>query len=200
MKKSILAAAILLSVAACKKTDNTSMTTNMDSSAVSQTPAGEMVTDSTNSTGNNMANLKESDREFADKAARGGMLEVQAGQLAETNGSNAAVKSFGKQMVDDHTTVNNELKSWASSAGYTLPTTLEADAQKKLDELKGKKGADFDKAYTEFMVSDHKEDISLFKKQADANSNSELSALAKKTLPTLEHHLKMAEEAKAAVK
>jgi putative membrane protein len=42
------------------------------------------------------------DTHFAKEAAQGGMAEVKLGQLAQERGSNDAVKSFGKRMVDDH--------------------------------------------------------------------------------------------------
>ena len=42
--------------------------------------------------------LSTSDATFMTTAARGGMAEVQLGQLAQRNGSSAAVKRFGQQM------------------------------------------------------------------------------------------------------
>jgi putative membrane protein len=43
------------------------------------------------------------DQRFVDEAARGGMMEVELGQLAQKNGSSGEVKQFGQQMVTDHT-------------------------------------------------------------------------------------------------
>ena len=73
-------------------------------------------------------------------------------------------------------------------------------AQKKYDDLKAKKGADFDRSYTDLMVSDHKKDIAEFKKEASDGSEASLKSFAGKTVPTLEHHLMESEKAKAAVK
>ena len=61
-------------------------------------------------------------------------------------------------------------------------------------------GADFDKAYMSDMVSDHKEDISDFKKEANGGKDADIKAFAAKTLPTLEDHLKMAQQTNDAVK
>jgi len=68
------------------------------------------------------------------------------------------------------------------------------------DDLKTKKGKDFDKKYTDLMVSDHKEDIEAFRKESSEGKESSLKAFASKTLPTLEHHLHESEKAKNAVK
>ena len=56
-------------------------------------------------------------------------MEVELGQLAERNGSAAAVKEFGARMVKDHTRLNNELGSVATSIGLTVPTDLWANQQ-----------------------------------------------------------------------
>jgi putative membrane protein len=39
---------------------------------------------------------------FMKKAAKGGMMEVTMGKLANQNGKSEDVKSFGKRMVTDH--------------------------------------------------------------------------------------------------
>ncbi|WP_449559415.1 DUF4142 domain-containing protein [Kaistella sp.] len=103
-------------------------------------------------------------------------------------------------MKEDHTKANNEMKCWATNAGYSLPTAMDADMLKKVDDLKSKKGADFDKAYTDLMVEDRKEDIVLFKEEVSSGGAETIKAFASNTIPTLEHHLTKSEEAKKAVK
>ncbi len=141
----------------------------------------------------------EDDTEFAVAAADGGLLEVQLGQLAQTNSTMANVKAFGQMMVDAHSKANEELKTLAAQKNITLPTALSDKNQKRYNDLAAKTGKDFDNAYTEFMVKDHKEDIDKFKKQADKGSDSDLKSWATGKVGTLEHHLEMAKQAEAAV-
>jgi putative membrane protein len=129
------------------------------------------------------------DKDFMVKAASGGLLEVELGKLAQTNGSSAAVKDFGKMMVMDHTKANTELVTLAKAKNITVPSVPGEDAQKHIDELKAKNGAEFDKAYVDLMVDDHKEDIDEFGKAADDAKDADIKALAAKTLPTLKEHL-----------
>jgi len=140
------------------------------------------------------------DAEFAVKAADGGMLEVKLGQLAQSNATNADVKKFGQHMIDDHSKANSELQSLAQQKDISIPGTLSDDNQKKYDELAKKTGSDFDKAYCEFMVRDHKEDIDAFQREADKGEDAELKSWAAEKLPTLKHHLQMAEDAEKTVK
>ncbi|MCX8526437.1 DUF4142 domain-containing protein [Chryseobacterium formosus] len=72
--------------------------------------------------------------------------------------------------------------------------------KKKYDELKAKKGAEFDRAYTEQMVVDHKQTIADFKKESSDGSQASLKAFADGEIPALEHHLMESEKAITAMK
>jgi predicted outer membrane protein len=68
------------------------------------------------------------DQTFVDEASRGGKMEVELGQLAQRNASSSAVREFGARMVKDHTRLNNELGSVATSIGLTVPTNPKISA------------------------------------------------------------------------
>lgn len=139
------------------------------------------------------------DAKFAVAAADGALLEIKLGELAMSNGKAEEVKTFAKTMIDDHGRANAELGAMAEKKQITVPTSLSEENQKKYDDLAAKKGEEFDKAYAEFMVNDHQEDIDEFKKQAESGTDPELREWAAKKVPTLEHHLMMAENANKAV-
>lgn len=138
--------------------------------------------------------VSSSDRKFMEKAAIGGMAEVQMGTLAKERGMSDEVKSFANRMVTDHGKANDELKQLASSKGVTLPTDVDKQHKGKMDKLAKLQGPDFDRAYMKDMVSDHKKDVSEFKKEAKKAKDSDLQGWASKTLPTLEEHLAMAQK------
>ena len=134
------------------------------------------------------------DQTFVKKAAEGGMAEVDLGNVAKQNGSNDAVKQFGDRMVTDHGKANDELKSLAQQKNWTLPTEPKAADKSKKDRLSKMNGADFDKAYMRDMVMDHQKDVKEFQKCASSCSDPDLKAWAAKTVPTLQDHLKMAQD------
>jgi len=144
--------------------------------------------------------LSNPDSTFATKAAQGGMAEVQMGKLAAQKASNADVKAFGQQMVDDHSKANDEFKQIVTRKGVTLPEAMNAKDQATYDRLSKLEGAAFDRAYMADMVKDHRTDIAEFDKEAKSGSDADIKAFATKTLPTLRHHLEMAESAEAKVK
>jgi len=129
------------------------------------------------------------DADFAVEAANGGMMEVALGNYAQQNALSQRVKDFGAMMVRDHTKAGDELKQIAAAKNITLPADLGAEAKKDVDDLMKKKGKDFDKAYMNMMVDDHKKDVKEFEKAAKDCKDIEIKGFAEKTLPVLQVHL-----------
>jgi putative membrane protein len=204
MKKSIVMLLAIAALTACNKKETTAGDHSGDHSEMSApVDSGSMTSDSATTTAQTSAEtatLNDQDKKFADVAAKGGMMEVITGELAAKNATNATVKALGQMMVKDHSKANEELKQWAAANAYTLPASVDADQQKKYDELKAKKGAEFDRMYTDLMVADHNKTIADFKKEAAEGSETSLKSFATKTLPALEHHLMESQKAKNAVK
>jgi putative membrane protein len=138
--------------------------------------------------------LSERDYKFVKEAARGGMSEVELGQLAKQKGASQSVKDFGERMVKDHSKANDELKSIASSKGATIPADLTRTEKSTMEKLQKANGAEFDREYAAAMVKDHRTDVKAFKDAGEDLKDPELKAFAQKTTPTLEEHLRMAED------
>jgi putative membrane protein len=134
------------------------------------------------------------DADFANKAAAGGMAEVEMGRLASSNGSDPNIKMFGQKMVNDHSSANEQLQKAAAKDGLTLPQAPSPKQKEMADKLGKLQGAEFDKEYAHMMVKDHEEDVALFKKEASSGKDATMKAFAQKALPTLEEHLKMAQQ------
>jgi|SRR5579862_2890397 len=135
-----------------------------------------------------------SDHNFLTKAAEGGMAEMEFGQLASKNASSGCAKQFGQRMVTDHSKANDQAKSLAAQKGITLPTSMSSKDQAMYRNLSSKNGGDFDKAYMSAMLKDHREDIAEFRQEANSGNDPDIKAWAAKTLPTLEEHLRIAED------
>ena len=136
---------------------------------------------------------------FAVSAADAGLMEVQLATLALSKATSGKVKEFAQMMLDDHTKANEELKALAQKKNITLPTSLSDKHQKKYTKMSEKTGADFDKEYCDLMVKDHKDVVEMFKKAQENSKDPDLKAWASEKLPTLEHHLSMAERMKESV-
>jgi len=140
------------------------------------------------------------DSSFVMKAAEGGQAEVQMAQLAQTKASNQAVKDLANKLVTDHTKANDNLKPIASKDNVTWPTGMSAKEQAEYNKLQALSGADFDRAYVNYEIKDHKQDINLFQHEANHGNDSQVKAWASENLPTLQEHLRMAENALSSIK
>ncbi len=139
------------------------------------------------------------DVNFVKEASMGNMTEVALGRLAVEKSSDPQVKKFGQQMIDDHTKAQNALRSAATKEGLSrdLPGSLDQEHEQVVEKFRNLSGPEFDRAYKEDMLKDHQEDVAAFQKQA-ALGSTPLEKYAADTLPTLQHHLKMAQEMNAS--
>jgi len=134
------------------------------------------------------------DSSFLKDATEGGILEVKLGQLAQTNASSQKVKDFGQRMVTDHGKMGDDVRSVEMKENVSVPTSESMMQKMTYERLSHKTGVDFDKAYIEDMVKDHKADIAAFEKEINSGSDPEAKAVAQKALPTIREHLRMAQE------
>lgn len=135
------------------------------------------------------------DVDFMNKAAQAGQMEIDASKLAESKAASGTVKRFASQMLQDHRAAAEDLKRLATAKEVQLPTTPSPDDQKKLEAMGALQGASFDKQYaSEVGVKAHSDAVALFRKAASDARDNDVRAFAKKTLPTLEHHLESAKK------
>ncbi len=169
------------------------------SSHGSQGTTDQGATSGSSSMTSGASKLSSADKRFVSEAAQGGLAEVELGRLATQKAQSADVKSFGQQMVDDHTKANDELKSLASGMGVTVPSDLDSADKAEMARLEKLSGDQFDKAYMQRMVKDHRKDIAEFKRESSSGRDAQVKEFASKTLPTLEQHLQHAEHTASAV-
>lgn len=135
--------------------------------------------------------VDEADAKFTTEAAVGGMAEVELGKMALEKSSNPQVKEFATMMVKDHGMANTELMAIAKQKNITLPTTVDDEHKKKMEDLSKKTGADFDKAYVSAMVDGHKSTLKLMEDESKDGKDADLKAFATKTAPIVQSHLQM---------
>jgi len=140
------------------------------------------------------------DQAFVQKAAAGGMAEVEMGQMATEKAADPKVKEFGQRMVTDHGKANTELQGLASKKSISLPSTTDGKHKATAARMQKLSGAEFDRAYMRDMVADHEKDVAEFQKEANSGTDPDLKTWAGTTLPVLQQHLQMAKDTLASVK
>ena len=133
-------------------------------------------------------NLSAADKAFIKDAAKGGMMEVAMGRVAEKNATDSEVKNFGARMVKDHGKANDELKALAKQESVELP------AEKAPGNWKS------DKDYMGQMVKDHEQDLAAFEKEVKEGSDPNVKSFASKTSEVVRKHLEMAKKIDSKLK
>lgn len=131
------------------------------------------------------------DKAFVQAASESSSTEIDTAKLATKQSQDKDVKDFAHHMMVDHTKLTVELKM-AAPHGVAVPKDNSDPAV--LDALKPLKGKAFDTAYIKSVgVEGHQKAIAAFQKEAQEGQNADLKKAAAKALPTIQHHLEMAQ-------
>jgi putative membrane protein len=146
-----------------------------------------------------------SDAQIASIVVTANQVDIDAGKLAASKGTNPEIKKFGQHMVTDHTGVNTQATALVTKLKVTpednaTSQSLKAGGDKNIANLKSLKGAEFDKAYIDNEVTYHQAVIDAIDKTLVPNAqNAELKALLVKVRPAFVAHLEHAKMIQSAL-
>lgn len=135
----------------------------------------------------------ENAQDFVNKAAAGGMFEVESSKIAQDKISDQSVKDFAQKMIVDHGAANAKLESIAGEQKLKVPSELDPQHKAELDKLQQAE-APLDQPYVEAQRNAHTDAVSLFEAYAKDGDNATLKSFAQETLPTLKMHKDMIEK------
>ena len=142
--------------------------------------------------------LSPADQQFVQDASKSDATEIAASRIALKNSSDPHVKKFAQQMIADHTKLSHGMAAFVSKKGFTATPSADSALVGKLQTLKGK---EFDQAYVEQVgVEAHQRAVDLFQQESTSGTDSQLKAAATHALPTIKHHLAMAQQLAGAMK
>ena len=136
--------------------------------------------------------LPEVDKAFVQAATESSSTEIDTAKLATKQSQDKDVKSFAHHMMVDHTKLTMQLKM-AAPHGVEVPK--DNSDTSVIDALKPLKGREFDRMYIQKVgVEGHQKAVAAFQKEAQEGQNADLKKAAQKALPTIQEHLKMAQD------
>jgi putative membrane protein len=134
----------------------------------------------------------DSDRLFVQQAAIGGLSEVENGRIASQQASDADVRAFAERIVADHGKANRDLAGAAEADRLRVPDALDADHRVALDDLRKRRGVDFDRVYLGQQIAAHQTALHLLEWQLGAGQDDALREFAKQNIPVVLEHLSIA--------
>lgn len=141
----------------------------------------------------NSNTVSASDKTFVMQASMSNTAEVQAGNLASSKASSAAVKAFAQYMVTEHTTAQTDLQKVASTYNLTLADSVDASHVALLSQLNALSGRAFDSVYIHSQITDHQNALNLFNNEISSGTNASVKNYASTYKPHIQMHLNMAD-------
>ena len=132
-------------------------------------------------------------QDFVNKAAAGGMFEVESSKIAEGKVKDQSVKDFAQKMIDDHGAANAKLETIAGEQKLKMPADTDAKHKSDLEALQTAKDP-VDKPYVQMQRDAHADAVKLFESYAKDGDNAQLKTFAQQTVPTLKMHQEMIEK------
>lgn len=134
-------------------------------------------------------NKRDNDAKFLVNAAQENLTHIQSAQLAQQNGQSEQVRELGKMMEENHTKAQKELKALALAKNIQIPSTLNADSQESYNRLYNQESNNFDKAYSDMMVTGHQNSIEAFEKASIDSYDTDIKNWATSSLAGLRKDL-----------
>jgi putative membrane protein len=113
------------------------------------------------------------------------MTAMQLGDLAIAQANTEAVRAYAGQMIADHAKTIGDIATVASRKGLPVPTELDEEHHRIVQQMREKSGIDFDSAYAANVVGGHHKAVILFRR-GQRIKNPDISALASRALTMLE--------------
>jgi putative membrane protein len=144
--------------------------------------------------------LGPADTYFVTQTSLGTPFQVDSGRVAETKGTNQAIRSYADLMVSSHITVNNALLAiLKNKAPVPPPTLLKAAYATMVSTLQHESGQTLDADYVRGQVNYQKGNTALYEYEIANGADPDLKAFAQETLPKIQDHLARALKLQAGV-
>ncbi len=128
---------------------------------------------------------------FVKSAALGGMTEIELAKLVRSKSQDAGIRDFAARLLKDQQAIHAELAAIARHKRLDVPASLDYEDEQLVMQAAEKAGPEFDAWYVRQMIDEYQQALGLYRAAAKMD-DAEFSAFAKKTLPTLDEHQKMA--------
>ncbi|GAB3999353.1 hypothetical protein GCM10028807_49350 [Spirosoma daeguense] len=125
------------------------------------------------------------------------LTEYELSKVAIKKATNPDVKTFARQIMNDHQQDDRQLQAQAKLMNVTLPTTISNKSKKYLSKLSGMKASnEFDIQFLDYMADVNDDALDAADNLKDSAPTDAVKALAKKLLEDDKKHKEMARQLK----
>ncbi|MEU8382022.1 DUF4142 domain-containing protein [Streptosporangium sp. NPDC048865] len=137
------------------------------------------------------------DRNFLIQSHQGNLAEIEAGRAViekvDEDGRKVgqAVRALGEHLVDSHTELDKTLQQVARDLGVKLPDGPSPEQREQLAKVMALNGPEFDRAWISMEIENHRQALTLVRKQIENGSDPRVTRLAITAEQIVREHLRM---------
>lgn len=131
--------------------------------------------------------------------AQANLADISAGKLAVRKARSPALRQFGKDMVQAHTSLQTEGAALAATRGMSVPTSPAARQQAALQDLQALPAMRFERAFMARVLEDQADTLALLERTAAQAQDPALRAHAQRALPGAHRQLESARRIASAM-
>jgi putative membrane protein len=131
---------------------------------------------------------KQKDADFVFEVLASSYGEIKLAELANQRSRTSDVKQIAQKVQSENAASLNELKTLAQAKAISVPVEETDAAKRKIENIAGESGPDFDKEWCQEMMEMHDHNIDKFEERLEDTQDAELKAFITKTLPVLKNH------------
>lgn len=140
-----------------------------------------------------------SDEQIMTQVGGSNGIEIAAGEIAAEKATNADVKQFARDMVEEHQRLQAQVDSLGMSLNVAPQATAPDSLADALDDARNRlteqaAGADFDRMYMEMQVQAHENTLNLLNQASAATQNAEIRSVLEDAIPVVQQHLDRARQ------
>lgn len=129
--------------------------------------------------------------------------EIQAAQVATRKATSADTKAFARDMIKEHTAMQNALDSLLAAKNVVPETSpkaesIKSEAKAMQDSLSAMPAASFDSAYINGQVADHQKALDALNGMVNSVQDADMRAAIQAAIPKVQAHLDRARSLAAA--
>ena len=146
------------------------------------------------------SSMPRNDAEITNSLMTVNTQEMNLARLARQKAENKQVKEFSEMMFSEHAKNNDKAQALATKQGINLKETqasmnLKFTSEDQIEQLRGMKGKQFDKAYMQTQVDLHRKVLDRLDNTLIPNAkDSELKAMLQQTRGKVQDHMNQAEK------
>jgi putative membrane protein len=125
------------------------------------------------------------DATFMTRVQRRALEELELSRIVAERSSNAGVRDFARDMVEDREKATQALRLRAESQGIALPETPDAAGNAVIERASRLSSPELDRIYVERALRNQDADVADFEAQTSKGQEVELQAWVGDTLPLL---------------